>query len=420
MAHHPRPVPAVILLFASLALGTSAGVGGEEAVMKPLQVHIVEPGPDRAAVGPTLFRVTVEAPGGRRVVRVILSVDGHVVGDLSQPPWQVIFDAGKTLHPHTLRAEVQDDSGAQASDLSTSLYISYVEQVEVVGAPAVRYAIQAGVMDNQRRPVRDLAAELFSLRLRGKPEQLISAAMDDRPLAVEILLDVSGTTVVYWPQIRDGANGFISQLEEEDGSEVMIFAGDVGRLVGFTHDHAYARGKVLTMSHVLDYPGFNPYGTHLYDALAAGIEEINVRPGQRSLVVLTDSQDFGSTISFEQVAGVIRRAGMRLDVVRFGRRPASGWSEATRMVKQLRNLAEDSGGMEWVVVDSEQIPGVFRTLANQLKSRYRLVFAPDLLPREQARQVPLKVKVARRGVRVLAPASLFSATEQQEVAPSQP
>ena len=419
MASQSCPVPAVILLFASLALGTVAGVGFEEGG-NDLQVHIVHPGPDRAAVGPTLFQVRVHAPPGRRVVRVILSVDGHVVGDLSRPPWQVIFDAGKALHPHTLRAEVHDDSGAQASDLSTSLYISYVEQVDVVGAAAIRYAVQAGVMDSQRLPMRDLDPELFSLRLRGKSEALISVQMDDRPLAVELLLDVSGTTFAYWPQIRDAASRFISQLDQDDGSETMIFAGDVGRLVGFTHDHTYARGKILTMADIPHYPDFNPYGTHLYDALAAGIEEINVRPGQRSLVVLTDSQDYGSSLTYKQVAQVIRRAGMRLDVVRFGRRPASGWTEATRMVKQLRNLAEDSGGMEWVVLDSEQIPGVFMTLAEQLKSRYRLVFAPELLAGEQDRQLPLKVKVAQRGVRVLAPSSLFTEPEPKEEAPPQP
>jgi hypothetical protein len=411
----------LLLVLAALAASINGSWAADDADQGDgLSIRITRPTPDMAAVGPTLVQVQIQTPPGRKVVRVILSVDGHLIGDLSRPPWQAMFDAGETLHPHTLRAEVHDDSGAHATDLSTTLYISYVEEVEVVGARATRYAIQAAVLDGHRTPIRNLTPDLFTFHLRGESETLISAALDERPLSVEILLDVSGTTLTYWPQIREAANRFISLLEEEDGSETMIFAGDVGRLVGFTHDHAAARKKILTMQDTLNYPDFNPYGTHLYDALAAGIEEINVRPGQRSLVVLTDSLDMGSTISYKLIERVVRQAGLRLDVVRFGRRPASGWSEATRMMKQLRNLAQASGGMEWPVYYSDEIPGVFGKLARQLKSRYRLVIAPDLTAPEQGRTLPLKVKVARRNVKVLAPATLFTSPEKTTEVPPPP
>jgi VWFA-related protein len=420
MDRRPGRLRVCVLVFLTFAWGAGSWPGAAELQGDELQVRIIEPGPDRAAVGPTMFTVVVKVPPGRRVVSVAFWVDGHLVAERDQPPWQTMFDAGPTLHPHTLRAEVTDDRGAQAIDLSTTLYISYVEQVEVIGAHTDRYALQVGVLDHRRRPILDLPAERFSLRLRGKKEQLLSAQRDERPLAVEILLDVSGTTAVYWPQIREAANQFISLLDQEDGSEIMIFAGDVGRLVKFTHDHLDARSKVLAMRDSYHYPGFDPHGTHLYDALAAGIEEINVRPGQRSLVVLTDSMDYGSLISYKQIAKVVRRAGLRLDVVRFGQNIDSYSSEDTRMVKHLRKLAKASGGMEWAVFDADEVPGIFRRLAEQLKSRYRLVFAPELSPAEQARLLSVKVKVnvPNRKVKVLAPAVLFSAPGQTTEAPS--
>ena len=145
MRHLQGSGAVLLLVLAGLAASTTTGRAENAGQGAGLAIRITQPTPDMAAVGPTLVQVKVNAPPGRRVVRVVLSVDGHVIGDLSRPPWQAMFDAGETLHPHTLRAEVYYYSEAQATDIYTTLYISYVEEVEVIGARATRYAIQAGV-----------------------------------------------------------------------------------------------------------------------------------------------------------------------------------------------------------------------------------------------------------------------------------
>ena len=393
----------------ALAVLTLVPAAGGTLLAQEPSIRIVAPTPDQAVAGPTLFTVEAKAAAGRRLAQVTLFVDGHPVAQLTAPPWQAIFDAGDDLHPHTLRAVAQDDAGNVASDLSTTLYIGFVEEVVVPGRRVTRQTTLVSVLDRQRNPMPDLKPEEFRLKLGGRPEPILAAGMEQQPLAVEILLDVSGTTYPHWPTISAAADGFLALLDPEDGAEVLVFAGNVGRLAAYSHDHQASRERVLLMKNLAGVPGFSMAGTVLYDALAAGIEEINRNPGARSLVVLTDARDMGSLLTYRQVADVVRSAGMRLDVVRFGRRPAVEWSEATRLVKRMRRLAQDSGGREWVVRDVEDVPMTFGRLARELKARYRLEFAPEPKPGAPSRKVSMTVAVSRPGARVLAAETLVMA-----------
>jgi VWFA-related protein len=339
-------------------------------------------------------------------VEVRLFVDGHEVASLDQPPYEAVFDAGNQFRAHTLRAEAVDDQGAVGADLGTTLYVSFVETIDVLGERIPKRAILAGVVNRRDEPMLDIARDELRLRVNGRREPLVQAARDTRPLAVELLLDVSGSTIPYWHRIRLAAHRFLSLLDEADGSEVTLFAGSSFRVAPFGRDHMAGSQAVLTFE-LADPPQLQLVGSHLYDALALAIEAINVQPGQRSIAVFTDTLDTSSNLSFEQVADVIRRANIRIDLIRFGRKPVGSYTSSTFLIRRMRRLAKESGGREWRIRRIEDIDPVFELLARQLKGRYRLVFAPEGITPEENRFHPLKVKVSRKGGRVLAPAGFM-------------
>ncbi len=115
---------------------------------------------------------------------------------------------------------------------------------------------------------------------------------------------------------------------------------------------------------------------------------------------------------------VIRRANIRIDAIRFGRKPIGAWEESTRLIKLMRELAEETGGREWRIKEGEQIVPTFQFLVRQLKGRYRLVFAADPRTGRKERYRKLKIRVSRPGVRVLAPAGFYDAGMQLPVAQS--
>lgn len=411
--------PARCLLFLCLA---AAGLFCEApaADTDVPRIRIISPPRDRVAFGATRFAVEVRPAPGRRIVRVRLVVDGKELAVLTQDPYEAEFDAGTSLAAHTLRAEVVDDVGRSGVDFSATLHVSYVEEVEVVGRALPRRAILVGVVDRRGEPITDLKLEEFLLRVEGDHDPLLlQARLDTRPLAVELLLDASGSTLPYWGGIKKGAERFVYQLDEADGSEVSIFAGSTLRVAPFGHDHVATREAILSVFAnigaeflTLEFgtvvaSEFNGAGSLLYDALAHSVEAINVQLGQRSITVLTDAFDTGSELDREQVFDVIRRANIRIDAIRFGRKPTGAWEESTRLIKLMRKLAKETGGQEWRVKAYEQIVPTFELLARQLKGRYRLVFAADFRAGRKERYRKLKIGVSRPGARVLAPAGFF-------------
>jgi VWFA-related protein len=367
------------------------------------QVRILEPPPTRAAAGPTRYVVDVVPAAGRKIVEVRLFVDGHRVATLDAPPYEAVFDAGDKFRAHTLRAEAVDDRGALGATLGTTLYVSFVETIDVLGDRIPKHSILAGVVDRRGEPLLDIAPDEFRLRVDGRGEPLVEVGPDTRPLAVELLLDVSGSTIPYWHRIRRAADSFLSLLDDADGSEVTLFAGTSFRVAPFGHDQVAHRRAVLTFA-LAEPPQLQMVGSRLYDALALAIEAINVQPGQRSIAIFTDALDTGSDLSFEQVADVIHRANIRIDVIRFGRKPVGDYTSSTFLIRRLRRLAEESGGREWRIRRIEDIDPVFKLLARQIKGRYRLVFAPETAVAGEGRFHPIRVKVTRKGGRVLAPA----------------
>ena len=253
----------------------------------------------------------------------------------------------------------------------------------------------------------------------GKPEILLGAARDQRPLAVELQLDISGSILPYLALVKRAAERFVNQLDQGDGAEVSLFAGSTLAIAPFSHDHEMTRSAILGVQvdplkglTVLNFgqvmaTEFNGVGSRVYDAMAYSVETINVQPGQRSIVVFTDAFDTGSRISPTQIFDVIRRSNLRIDAVRFGKRRAGEWVSGARQINILRKTVHETGGQEWRIKKPEQIVPTFQRLARQLKARYRLVFVADPKkgPRERYRR--LQVSVARPHVRVLAPSGFY-------------
>lgn len=378
-------------------------------------VRTLSPTPLEVVVGKTRIVAEATPAAGRRVVQVRMFVDGNSVAVLTAPPYEAIFDAGDSFAPRTLRVEAEDDLGRVGVHFSTTRYISYLERVEVEAEAVPKRSILVSVVDRRGKPIFDLAPEDFSLRVDGREEVLIEAALDERPLAVELQLDVSGSILPYLGLVKRAAERFVSLLEEGDGTEVSLFAGSVLAVSPFSQDHEAARRSILGVMAepvrgviILDFgekvaTEFEWAGSHLYDAMAHSVETINVQPGQRSIVVFTDAFETGSRISPDQIFDVIRRSNLRIDAVRFGRPEPQNWKSGAMQIKLLRKLVRETGGQEWRVKDQRKIVPVFQRLARQLKARYRLVFAADPRPGPRERYRKLRVGVARPGVKILAP-----------------
>ena len=367
-------------------------------------MRIVTPVATRVVVGPTPILAEVDAAAGRRIVTVRIYADGALLAILREPPWQAVFDAGEAIRGHSLRVEAVDDRGTEGRSFGTTLYLPFVDEIDVRGDFWKAGLVSVNVLDDQDEPRHVVQSEL-SARLSLRVVKVESAVVDTRPLAVELLFDLSGSTIPYHMMMRTAAERFISTLLPADRQEVLLFDATTWRLAPFGSDHHLARRALVTQAFIDPLTGTGGGKTRLYDALVTAIESVNPRSGQRSILVLTDTFDAGSLTSWEEIRQVVRHAGIRIDLFRFGTTPALHRNAFRRLVDQFEKLVVESGGMQWRILDPEDLAPAFRQLERQLRARYRVQLDAG------AQRTPgwkrLGLEVRRKKCWVLAPEGIY-------------
>ena len=79
-----------------------------------ISVTIEHPVDGAQVQGPVEIRAVPEVPLGTTVARVIFSVDGRELGELTEGPWVWEIDLGSGVRPHTFTVTAENDLGKQA------------------------------------------------------------------------------------------------------------------------------------------------------------------------------------------------------------------------------------------------------------------------------------------------------------------
>ena len=173
-----------------------------------LGVRLVEPLPGRRAAPGERIRVRAEmvVPDGRRVERVEFRLDDKVVASAARPPWEtsIVVPEGDLVY---VSAAAFLDDGRQA------------EAVRFVRAPANFEAVDVqfvelytSVVDRDVRPVPDLAERDFAVLEDGRQQRLERfGRVDDLPLTLGLVIDISGSMAASLGEARAAAVGFLRE-----------------------------------------------------------------------------------------------------------------------------------------------------------------------------------------------------------------
>ncbi|MCW2736408.1 type II secretion system F family protein [Nocardioides sp.] len=151
-------------------------------------------------------------------------------------------------------------------------------------------------------------------------------------------------------------DAFLTAAPEDVQIGLVTFAGTVQQTIAPTTDH---RSIVDELARVE-----LKAGTKLYDAVAAGAE-LAGDEGARSLLVLSDGADTGSTTTIDDLSTTTSEAGVVVDVVALGQSPEQ---QAT-----LGGLASTAGG-QVIAADPTALGAVFSAQAEALASQVLVTF----------------------------------------------
>jgi VWFA-related protein len=155
---------------------------------------------------------------------------------------------------------------------------------EIVKVTSSLVRLNIGVVDAKGRPILNLTRDDFAVFENEERQAINSFEPVESPFSVVLLLDVSGSTINFRPQMKIAASRFIDALAPEDRVCVVQFNSKVKELFGFTNK----RNEILNAINNANGGG----ETQLYQAIAYSLEKLS-KEGERrkAIVVMTDGVD---------------------------------------------------------------------------------------------------------------------------------
>jgi Ca-activated chloride channel family protein len=237
--------------------------------------------------------------------------------------------------------------------------------------------LQVTVLDAQRRYVADLHADDFTVFEEGVRQPVTLFATATAPLDLMLLLDTSGSMVDRMPVARDAAINFVRTLRPQDRAAVIAFNNNVRIAQPLTSD-------VRALEEAIR--GTVPIGgTAYYEAVYIALRELaTARRGQdrlrrQALVVLSDADDTGSRVGFEDVLAEARRNTVTVFTI-FPPNHLSAWFDASEGQRpapfELRALADETGGRAFAPVRIDDLSRTYGDIADELSQQYWLAYTP--------------------------------------------
>jgi VWFA-related protein len=157
---------------------------------------------------------------------------------------------------------------------------------DVVRVDTALVQLNVGVVDARGQAIRSLSRNDFTVYEDGIKQPILNFEPTEAPFSLVLLLDMSGSTLGFRPQLKQAVGRFLDALSPEDRVAVIQFNKKVKTLSGFTNDMR----KTDYAIRIAEGAG----ETYFYDALRYALKELDKEGKRRkAVVVLTDGLDTG-------------------------------------------------------------------------------------------------------------------------------
>lgn len=228
------------------------------------------------------------------------------------------------------------------------------------------------------RYVTDLKRSDFEV-YEDKVSQAVEgfSAVKDLPLDVAVLMDTSNSVKPKLKFEKDAAVSFLQTMltERRDRALFATFDSQIELHQDFSNrldlltkaiDKVKAQGE-----------------TKMYDAIYQVCEEKMLAPSlagkRRAMVVLTDGEDTISERSLKEVIEIAQRSETIVYVISTKQAGYFGVQAGTvdrKEDKDLKRLAEDTGGRAFFTAEVVELERSFSAIARELRSQYLVAYSP--------------------------------------------
>lgn len=223
--------------------------------------------------------------------------------------------------------------------------------------------VPASVYDRAGRPIGGLGKENFHLFDDGVEQTITHFTMDDEPLAVGLVFDVSGSMGGGLRLSRMAARLFFDTANPEDEFCLVEFDGRPRLVAPLTQDLNAVMGNLAFTR--------SSGQTALVDAAVMGLNELRKSSKSRkALLIISDGGENNSRYTLREMRNMVRETDALIYAILVQGR--GGTPEENDGPWFLKQMTEDSGGR---VLAAEVGDAVIK-VSHELRNRYVLGFSP--------------------------------------------
>jgi len=234
------------------------------------------------------------------------------------------------------------------------------------------------ITDKNNRFVIDLKENDFQIIEDKTPQAIVSfQPQSNLPLDVAVLMDTSNSVKPKLKFEKDAAYSFLETVLKlrQDRALFATFDSQVE-----LHQDLTNRLDLLTKA--IDKVKAQG-GTRMYDAIYSVCEEKLMSPtslGRRhAMVVLTDGEDTESERELKEAIDIAQRSETTVFVISTKAGGLFGVQAGTvdrKEDKDLKRLAEDTGGRAFFTAEVIELERSFSQIARELRSQYMIAYEP--------------------------------------------
>jgi VWFA-related protein len=222
------------------------------------------------------------------------------------------------------------------------------------------------VTDQAGRPVLGLEKENFRVQDNRVEQTVLQLAMEDDPVAVGFVFDVSGSIGTDLTQYRLAAHQFFKFADEQDEFFLVVFRDSPTLAVPLTRN----AGSIDYQIMMTKSQGW----TALFDAVYMGTNEIRKSALiKKALIVISDGGENHSRYRLSELENALRETDALLYAI--GPGPSSQGGGL------LKHLAEFTGG-RLIQYDGSRIEDLAQKIIVDLRNRYVISYAPKDVQRD--------------------------------------
>lgn len=232
--------------------------------------------------------------------------------------------------------------------------------------------VEATVKDKRGQVMGELTKDDFRVYEDGAEQKITHFSRDQIPLAVAMVLDLSGSIEPFLGPLRYASMSSLKALKKEDQVALFTFTSNVERRVGLTYDKLAVSNEFESLS----AGGGTNINNAVYEAARYLAEQA---PAARRVIILVSDNkptDSGSVSPSEVTRAVLEADAAVYSTKVPGRNPVNLSLSFRGGLVDVDKLAQETGGEVFDVQKEGSMYVTLRKVIERLKTRYTLGYVP--------------------------------------------